>query len=278
MAQTAYPEARTEPAHLLPPGRAVVSVAGPEARSFLQGLVSNDMRRVSPERAVYAALLTPQGRFLHDLFVVELDGALLLDCEAERRADLIRRLSLYKLRAKVTIADAHERYAAALLFGAGALEALGLPPEPGRATAFAGGVAYVDPRLPVLGVRAVLPRDGAAATLAAAGFAPGAPAAWERLRLGLGVPDGSRDLPVEKALPLENGFDELNGVDWEKGCYIGQEVTARMRYRALVRRRLMPVRIDGPVPAPGTTVLRRGQEAGEMRSAEDGLGLALLLS
>ena len=144
------------------------------------------------------------------------------------------------------------------------------------ARAFAGGIVYVDPRLAALGARAILPRGGATAACAAAGFAPAEESAYQILRLSEGVPDGSRDLTVERALLLENGFDELNGVDWKKGCYVGQEVTARMKYRALVKKRLMPVRIDGAPPAPGTPILLGEEDAGEMRSAADGLGLALL--
>jgi folate-binding protein YgfZ len=261
---------------LLPPQRGAVSVAGADARAFLQGLVSNDIGKVAPDRAVYAALLTPQGRFLHDFFIAEGGGALLLDCEAERRADLIRRLSLYKLRAKVTIADATDRFAVALMFGEGAPDALTLSAEAGRARSFAGGTAYVDPRLAALGARALLPREAARAALEAAGFAEGDARAYDRLRTGLGVPDGSRDLPLERALLLENGFDELNGVDWQKGCYMGQELTARTKYRALVRKRLLPVRIEGPSPEPGTPVTLGDKEAGEMRTSIDGVGLALL--
>jgi folate-binding protein YgfZ len=264
------------PGFLLLPQRGVVSVAGPDARSFLQGLVSNDVDKVTPERAIYAALLTAQGRFLHDFFVVENDGALLLDCEAERRADLIRRLSIYKLRAKVVLSDASERLTAAVLFGEGTLDALGLPAEAGRARRLAGGVTYVDPRLAALGARALLPRETAPSAIEGAGFSEGTPDAYERLRLGLGMPDGSRDLPVEKALLLENGFDELNGIDWQKGCYMGQELTARTRYRGLVRKRLLPVRIEGPRPEPGTPVLHAEKEVGEMRSSLEGHGLALL--
>lgn len=261
---------------LLPEGRAVISVAGADARMFLQGLVSNDINRVSPERAVYAALLTAQGRFLHDMFIAELDGALVLDCEVERRIDLLKRLTLYKLRAKVTLTDASDRLSVALLFGDDALTPLGLSAEPGAAGRFAGGTVYVDPRLAALGARAILPRESARQSLEQAGFAAGSQESYDRLRIGLGVPDGSRDLPVEKALLMENGFDGLNGIDWQKGCYIGQELTARMRYRALVRKRLLPVHIEGPAPAPGTPVMLGEKEAGEMRSAVDGLGLALL--
>ena len=134
-------------------------------------------------------------------------------------------------------------------------------------------MAFVDPRLAALGVRLLLPR-AALPRLAACGW-PAAPIeAYERRRLALGVPEGGIDL--DHALLMENGFDALNGIDWKKGCYIGQEVTARMRYRALTRRRLTPVRIDGPVPAPGTPVTLDGVEAGEMKSALDDRGLALL--
>src|SRR5262249_35041696 len=116
----------------------------------------------------------------------------------------------------------------------------------------------------------------APAALARAGLAPGDRAALERLRLQCGLPDGSRDLVVDKSFLLENGFDELNGIDWKKGCYIGQELTARTKYRGLVRKRLFPVAIEGPAPEPGTIVTLGKEEAGEMRSASDGLGLAML--
>ena len=96
------------------------------------------------------------------------------------------------------------------------------------------------------------------------------------MRLELGVPDGSRDLVLDKSILLESGFEELHGVDWEKGCYIGQELTARTKYRGLIKKRLFPVRIDGPAPEAGTIVTLDGQEAGEMRSSRDGTGLALL--
>jgi hypothetical protein len=261
---------------LLPESRGVLRVDGDDRCSFLQGLVSNDVTKVAAGRAVYAALLTPQGKFLHDFFIAEIGDALYLDCEAARRDDLRRRLSVYKLRAKVALSDATDAYAVALLFGPEAATACGLPGEPGRAAPWGGGTVYVDPRLGGLGARAILPRGQAEARLIEAGFAAGRLADYERLRLSLGVPDGSRDLPVEKAILLENGFDELNGIDWAKGCYMGQELTARTRYRGLVRKRLLPVAIDGPVPPPGTPVMLGDKEAGEMRSAVDGLGLALL--
>jgi folate-binding protein YgfZ len=256
--------------------RAVIEVAGQDRASFLQGLISNDVTKIAADRALYAALLTAQGKYLHDFFIAARGEVFLIDAEAARLADLLRRLSLYKLRAKVTLADRREDYAVAAAFGADALGVLGLPPEPGKATPFGGGVAYVDPRLAALGARLVLPRAAGVAPLESAGFRMVETAAYDRLRLGQGVPDGSRDLPVEKALLLEYGFDELNGIDWQKGCYVGQELTARTRYRALVKKRLIPVQIEGPLPPPGTPVMLGGEEAGEIRSGRDGTALALV--
>ena len=261
---------------LLLEDRGVLTITGEDRETFLQGLISNDVRKVAPGRAVYAALLTPQGKFLHDFFLARLGDALLLDCEGARRDDLRQRLSRYRLRSKVQIADATERFAVAVLTGADAAVVAGLPAEAGAAASFGGGVAFVDPRLPALGLRLILPRGDAGAVLAKTGFPAGSAGDYDELRLRLGVPDGSRDLPVEKAFLLESGFDELNGVDWQKGCYVGQELTARTKYRGLVRRRLFPVAIAGPAPEPGTPVMLGDRHAGEMRSSRGGRGLALL--
>lgn len=269
----------TELSYILPPRR-LLKVSGEDRQSFLQGLVSNDVAKVTPDRALWSALLTAQGKFLHDFFIVEQDGAYLLDAEADRLDDLKRRLSLYRLRAKATI-EVVEDMQVAIAWGAtggeGALAALGLPDEAGAAVSFGGGVAFADPRLAGAGARLYLPD---VAALEAAGFAAGDPAAYDRLRISLGLPDGSRDMQVDKAILLENGFDELHGVDWKKGCYVGQELTARTKYRGLIKKRLLPVGIAGPLPEAGAIIEAEGKEAGEMRSSVDGpdfaVGLALL--
>jgi folate-binding protein YgfZ len=262
--------------HLLAEQRGLIAIRGDDRTTFLQGLVSNDVSRVSAERAVYAALLTPQGRYLHDFFIAAIGDTLYLDCESSRRDDLRRRLSIYRLRSKVTLADATADFVVALLYGADITAHFGLRDEPGAAKPWEAGAVYVDPRLPELGARAMLPRAHAVEILARSGSMAGNTVDYDRLRLSLGVPDGSRDLPVEKAILLENGFDELHGIDWQKGCYMGQELTARTKYRGLVRKRLLPVEVEGPLPAPGTPVMAGDKEAGEMRSGADGLGLALL--
>lgn len=256
--------------------RGVISVTGEESRRFLQGLISNDINKVKPDRAIYATLLTPQGKFLHDFFIVASEEMLLLDCEGSRAADLLRRLGLYKLRAKVTLSDVSACYRVAALFGAAAGERLALAAEPGAAKPFAGGIAYCDPRLAALGFRAILPAEAAVDALAEAGFAAAPADAYDRQRLALGVPDGSRDLPVEKAFLLEHNIEELNGVDFGKGCYVGQELTARTKHRGIVRKRLFRVEVDGPLPAPGTPILMGTKKVGEMRSGRDHAAMALI--
>ena len=253
--------------------RGILAVSGADRRLFLQGLVSNDVEKLAANRAVYAALLTAQGKYLHDFIMVEEGEAIWLDAEAARLGDLRRRLAIYRLRAKVEIAERPE-LAVAVVFGEGALAALGLSDEPGEARPLDGGVMLVDPRLAKLGARIIMDRRRLArfgSELTQVDFA-----AWDRHRLALGIPDGSRDLVPDKSILLEAGFDELHGVDWGKGCYVGQELTARTKYRGLIKKRLFPVHIEGPAPAPGTMVTAEGRDAGEVRSSRDGQGLALL--
>jgi folate-binding protein YgfZ len=256
--------------------RGLLVVAGEDRRVFLQGLISNDIEKVAPGRAIHAALLTAQGKYLHDFFIAALGETLVLDGEVARLADLQRRLTLYKLRAKVTLAAAAPDLAVFAAFGTAAPGALELPEVAGAARQYAGGVAFVDPRLASIGARLIAPRASGEAALREAGFAAADFDAYDRMRLAHGIPDGSRDLVVEKSILLEAGFDELNGVDWQKGCYVGQELTARTKYRGLIKKRLMPVRVDGVLPPPGTPITLDGQDAGELRSGRDGIALALL--
>lgn len=232
------------------PGRAVIEVSGDDRMSFLQGLVSNDVEQVAPGRAVWAALLTPQGKWLADFFILSDGERLLLDCEAGQAATLAQRLTRFRLRAKVAVQPVPLLVHAAWD---------GAPPDT--------GIVAPDPRTPDAGWRVL--SDVPLAT-------NGTVADWDLHRLRLGLPDGSRDMEAEKTTLLEAGFDELHGVSWTKGCYMGQELTARTKYRGLLKRRLVPVRIDGPVPSPGTPIVRAGVETGAMRSGVPGLGLALL--
>ena len=254
-------------------GRGVLAVAGEDRVAFLQGLVSNDVERAAPDRAVYSAFLTPQGKFLLD-FIMTSDGErLLLECEAERLADFSKKLRIYKLRSKVELADVSADFKILSAFGDGALDALGLPEEVGAARGCLGGLAYTDPRLAALGARLVVPAD---ADIGSLGLTAGSIEDYDSHRIALGIPDGGRDMEVEKTVLLEAGFDELNGVDWNKGCYMGQELTARTKYRGLVKKRLVPVGIDGPLPQPGTPIMAGEREVGELRSGQGTRALALI--
>ncbi len=261
--------------YVMMPSRGLILIGGADRTEFLQGLISNDIRRATVDHAIWAALLTPQGKYLHDFFVVEIGGQYVVDCEADRLMDLGGRLSKYKLRSKIDLGIG-EDYAVAVLPGAAALDRAGLPAEPGAARSLDGGVLYVDPRHSAAGARAILPKKDAKAALEALGFESGTPDDYDRVRLPLGLPDGSRDLVVEKSILLESNFDELNGVDWDKGCYMGQELTARTKYRGLIKKRMMPVDVEGPLPDAGTEILLGDKNAGEMRSGFDGRGIALL--
>ena len=251
--------------------RGVIRVTGEDRVSFLQGLVSNDVEKVAADRAGFGAFLTPQGKFLHDFFLVECDGSLLIETAEERIEDFFRKLRMYKLRSKVELAIDSETWISAAVFGDGVATALGTGDDRGSAVPFAGGIAFLDPRHADVGARVLLPAAGGVATLEALGLTATDRAAYDRRRVDLGLPDGARDMAIEKTVLLEAGFEELGGVDFDKGCYLGQELTARTKYRGLVKRRLMPVTIDGPAPAPGTEITLDGKEAGEIRSVVPGM-------
>ena len=239
------------------PARAVVAIGGPDRVGFLQGLVSNDVAALVPGHAMWGALLTPQGKYETDFLAVADGERILLDAPADDAAALAAKLARFRMRAKVTV----ERTDLAVFAGWG-----GAPPV------VVAGLVALDSRLPEAGWR----------WLGAAGGGPEADSLaddYDRHRLRLGLPDGARDLEPGRSVLLEAGFDELGGVSWTKGCYMGQELTARTRYRGLLKRRLVPVVAEGGhVLPPAGTMLRdaSGREAGTMRSSRDEWGLALL--
>jgi hypothetical protein len=228
--------------------RSLVGIIGPDWRDFLQGLLSQDVETLRPGELRFGALLTPQGKLLFDLFILGRDDGCWLDVAADRRDALIQRLTIYKLRAKVEIA-AVEAPVWALWGG----EAPGWP---------------ADPRLPALGWR------GYGAAPPAAKNA--GEAAYDAMRLALGVPDPAADCPPETAYPIEANFDLLNGIDFQKGCFVGQETTSRMKRRGAIKTRMLPIAFDGAPPAFGAEVLAGSLRAGEVHSGEEGRAMALL--
>jgi folate-binding protein YgfZ len=226
--------------------RALIALAGPDWRDFLQGLITQDVETLAPGEARFGALLTPQGRLLYDLFVVGREDGAWLDVEAQHRDAIIQRLTMYRLRAKVTIAADDTPVSAAW----------GEAPD----------AAFVapDPRLPDLGWR-----------IYGAVEANTDEAAREAQKLQLGVP-GPADWGSDKTYPIEANFDLLNGIDFKKGCFVGQETTSRMKRRGAIKSRMLPIRFEGPPPEPGTEVLAGELRAGVVTSGGAGRAMALL--
>ena len=262
----------TEIFHTILDNRGVLKVSGENKFEFLQGLVSNDVTSISADCAIYAAMLTPQGKFLFDFFMYEWKSSILIETEGSRLAQLKKRLNMYKLRAKVDLEDVTASWSVTAIWGSDVLTSIGLSNNPGSATAWEGGLIAVDPRISSAGARALLPKNHAIQL-------PGnsvSQSEYDLHRLDLGLPDGGRDMILEKSILLENGFDELNGINWNKGCYIGQELTARTKYRGLIKKRLVPVKVDGAMPPAGTPILLDGKSVGELRSGRDDRALAIL--
>ena len=211
------------------PSRAVLRIGGADARKFLQGLVTNDIDKAQGGAAVHTGLLSPQGKILFDFFAVPDGDGFLIDVAEDKAAELMKRLGFYRLRAAVEIAAAPSLAVAA---------AWGGPPRLPE-----GAIAYADPRLPELGFRLLVPKATNAADL---GCEPSGEVDYHALRIRLGVPEGGRDYAFGDAFPHEALFDQLNGVDFAKGCYVGQEVVSRMEHRGTARKRIVPVAGDAP--------------------------------
>src|SRR6516162_3252814 len=241
--------------------RGVVRVGGEDATSFLQGLLTNDVERLRSGEARYAALLTPQGKILFDMLVVRISAekgaAYLLDCAAAQAADLAKRLGFYKLRAKVAIADESAEL--------GVVAAWNGAPDSAPAR-----IVYPDPRDPRLGWRAILPRARAVA------LGEADENQYETIRIGAGAPKGGVDFAYGDAFPHDANLDLINGVDFEKGCYVGQEVVSRMRHRGSARKRVAKVKVEAPAPAPGTPILDGALAVGTLGSSSGREALALV--
>jgi folate-binding protein YgfZ len=244
------------------PDRAVVKVTGDDARRFLHGLVTADVETLQPGAARFGALLTPQGKIIADFVIVADADGFFLDCPQAPAEALAARLTMYKLRAKVTVADLSKDLGVIAVW------------DGGPAAASAPG--YPDPRLPALGLRMLLPPARAADTAAQLGAELVDAAAYEAHRIAHGVPQGGLDFVYGDAFPHEADMDQLAGVDFGKGCFVGQEVVSRMQHRGSARTRVMPVRYDGLAPDPGVPVTAGEKTVGRMGSSAGGRGLALL--
>jgi len=249
--------------------RAVLRVAGPEAHGFLQNLLTCDFEAIDRTGAGYGALLTPQGKILFDFLVFpgapDEDGnaAYLFDVAADVAADLAKRLTFYKLRSKVGIADVSEGTAVLAAWGAPWDDAL-----PGR--------AFADPRLPAFGLRVLAPADAVTGDTPPAGFAWGHASAYHARRVALGLPESPVDFALGDSFPHDADMDDLHGVAFDKGCFVGQEVVSRMQHRGTARRRIIQVAGDAALPAPGTEIVAGAKPAGTLGTVDGTRGLALV--
>ena len=248
------------------PDRGVVKVAGDDARKFLNGLITSDISKVDPAHAVFSALLTPQGKIIADFIAAEAEttdgGGLFLDCPRALAPTLVQRLDFYKLRAKVIIADLSE-VLGVLAFWEGA----------GRSE---HALCYADPRLPELGSRCILPPHLVEEAALEAGAELVDARVYEAHRIALAVPCGGLDFAYGDAFPHETDMDQLGGIDFAKGCFVGQEVVSRMEHRGTARTRIVPVAFDNFAPDAGTPVSAAQKHIGTFGSSAQGRGLAML--
>jgi folate-binding protein YgfZ len=248
------------------PERGVVKVAGDDARHFLNGLATNDIGKVTPSAPRFAALLTPQGKIIVDFIAAEAEpgdgGGFFLDCPRALAPALVEKLKFYKLRAKVTIEDLSEVLGVMAVW-----DGVGLSDY---------GLSFVDPRLPALGARSLLPPHLAPEAAEDLGATLVEPEAYEAHRIALGVPRGGQDFAYGDTFPHEADMDQLAGVDFDKGCYVGQEVVSRVEHRATARSRVVPIAYDEFSPLPGVAVMAGEKQVGMLGSTAKGHGLALL--
>lgn len=247
--------------------RGVVSVSGPDAAKLLGGLITNEMSRLDAAPSLYAALLAPQGKILFDFFVVTAGDGFLLETSRARAADLAKRLAMYKLRAQVEIRDVSADYAVGALWDG----------APSVADVPQGFVAHPDPRLGDLGYRVLAPAGTTGAKLASAtGSMEASEEAYHAHRILLGVPEGGRDFVFGDTFPHEALLDQLDGVSFTKGCFVGQEVVSRMQHRTTVRKRVVTVTADTVLPGEPLPVVAGKAEIGRLGSVAGSRGLALV--
>jgi tRNA-modifying protein YgfZ len=238
--------------------RSLIEISGNDRVRFLQGLITNDLEGLAEGQARFAGLLTPQGKILFDFFAVNQGETLLLDCASGIKAGLLQRLAFYKLRADVTIGEVAANWRVAAVWGQDAEE---------RSKAF-GQAPFLDPRLPELGYRLILRETHAAPSAANFGL-------YEKTRIGLSVPEGGKDYTYGEAFPHEACYDLLKGVDFKKGCYVGQEVVSRMQHRGTARTRILAVSARHALPEGGSEILAGGFAIGHLGSVAANRGIAL---
>lgn len=216
--------------------RAIISISGNDAKTFLQGLISNDIDKVDEHNAIYALMLTPQGKFLYDFFISEYQSQLFIDCSAEHLNAIVKKLSMYKLRSDVVITDQSEKYESVALIGDKSVSPLDKL-EQGNSKSFCSGTAYKDPRHGSIYARAIVAKANNCESLEEFGLTQGEAFDYEAVRIKNAIPLADVDMLSGGAFPLDFCMNKLNAIDYKKGCYVGQEVTARVNHRGKIRKK-----------------------------------------
>ena len=246
--------------------RGLVSVSGPDAEKMLQALITNEMALLAHQPALYAGLLSPQGKILFDFIVMRMADGFVLDVAGNKAADLTKRLEMYKLRANARVKDASAERVVFAMWGG----------QPGSIVSPQVNASVTDPRLSELGTRFVSERQWAGNDAAASKGEITTEGAYHAHRIKLGVPEGGKDFMFGDAFPHEALFDQLGGVSFTKGCYVGQEIVARMEHRGTARTRIVPVIAETVLPPPGADIIAGDVTIGTLGSTAGTRGLAML--
>ena len=256
--------------------REILAISGTDARSFLQAMISNDASKIAPEVSIYAAMLTPQGKFLHDFIISQHKDSFLLDTEKRRASELAKNLNLFRLGSDVNISTNTDQLIVAALWQKKGLPIFRDHPKIGNTTQTSNCSVILDPRLAALGYRIIGESKDIKNFWSDRLSTTPTKSDYDIHRLEIGVPDGSRDIQVNKSFLLESNFEELNGVAFDKGCYVGQENTARQKHRGTIRRRLIKIHISGPPPNEGEIITWENGEIGQIRSVNNTCGMAIV--
>ncbi len=253
------------------PDRGVIRLTGQEATDFLQGIITNDMSLLDNQNAIHAALLSPQGKVLFAFFVIRQPNGFLLETDRAKAGDLVQRLKMYQLRAKLEITDVSAEYTCATYW----TPHQATSDKPPVFDAAKGMISFPDPRLPELGLRILVSLTNDWVT-GESGARPTPHEEYHAHRVSLGVPEAGRDYELGDVFPHEALFDQLAGVCFKKGCFIGQEVVSRMQHRTTVRKRIVPVTATGPLPPTGAPVMAGEATIGKLGTTSKGRALAMI--
>ena len=248
-------------------------ISGKERNSFLQGLLTNDINKCTENMAIYSVFLSPQGKFLSDFFIVNLGNAYLFETRRPFVKDLLDKFNFYKLRADIKIIEKNEYVSLAIHESTNIFSELKLP---GYLEKNNEGLIFVDPRTVNLGLKAYIRKEIVDKFCLRYSLQEDSSNNYDKKRIENIIPDSLQDLEINKSVLLENNFDSINAINWDKGCYVGQEITARMKYRSLIKKSLIKISIIEGIVKPKDDVLIDNKKVGKISSINNKIGLAML--